>query len=711
MSDNVVEIVTKMRDEASGPLKQQAEAIEQYKSKVDQAGASSSRASGLTSQLSGAMKGLAGQFALGALAAEAITGAVQGIQQALSKLLSDAIRLNVEMADLTDAMGYLYSDAAEGLISRLDALSESTGYTRSELYALTRDVGAMTAEFAGSQAEAAAMAGSITEASADAAAALGMDLSTATTALQGALRGASRQARQLGIDISQNAVQAELARMGVNQLASEVDEATLLQARYNIALDAMARYSGAAAEELNTLEGAQRQANMAYEEMAIQIGDAAEPMLTKLTAAGADLIPVIGDILTTLVTLLDTAIHPLATSFEACAGLLNLVRDAHAALTAKIVEALPFLGDLKDLWDSIQYTWSDAEADLRALLGLQEEETAGLSTQTAGYRNYVAALNNATAAEIRLTLSMIERLNIMGALNPMVSAARQRLEELKAEAEATAAAVAEAYEAVRRRKKDARGTGDAGEGGGGGDEDLPPPTDEALKDRKAAYIEYLRAIEEEQRGAADRIARHEAEAAERAKRAHIAAQEEIDRAREESARNAVRYAEQMGDSIGDVLAQGARDQITFAEGLEAVGASMIEMIVEAATRAVIAYAAEAAAGAAASQAGIPVVGPALAAAAMASMLALVRGLLGTISGHAAGYIVPGSHAGDRSLAMLEPGERVLTRGEARDYTGRQGVTETIINLHHGSMFAGYSRSDLTRAARMLREVMDAGRIR
>ena len=41
------------------------------------------------------------------------------------------------------------------------------------------------------------------------------------------------------------------------------------------------RATSAAAAEMDTLEGAQRRLNSAYEEMATQLGDAAAPMLTQ----------------------------------------------------------------------------------------------------------------------------------------------------------------------------------------------------------------------------------------------------------------------------------------------------------------------------------------------------------------------------------------------------------------------------------------------
>jgi hypothetical protein len=75
--------------------------------------------------------------------------------------------------------------------------------------------------------------------------------------------------------------------------------------------------------------------------------------------------------------------------------------------------------------------------------------------------------------------------------------------------------------------------------------------------------------------------------------------------------------------------------------------------------------------------------------------------------HAASGYVQGSHYGDRVPAMLEPGERVLTRQEAREYSGGGSRGNISVALSLGSMFSGASRSDLLRAGKILRQVMEA----
>jgi len=689
---NTVEIVTKLRDEMTAALNTQKQAFDQWSQKVQGAGAAAGGTAPQTSALSRAMGSLAGQFSLGSLAANAIMGAVNGVRQAVQKLLSDAVRLTVEMADLTDAMTYLYGDAASGVTTALDGLSSSTGYTRSELYGMTRSLGVLTAEFAATRAEAGAMSVDLTAAAADAAAALGMDLTQAEAALAGAMRGASRSARQLGIDISQNAIDAELLRMGITASSDAVSEGTLVQARYNIVMEAMTRYAGAAAAEMDTLEGAQRRANAEYEDMALQIGDAAAPMLERLTNAGSNLLPILGDILTAIVALVDTAISPVAQAVSDVAGIFDLFRDATAALSEKITEQLPFLGDMKDLWQSIAIGWDDVDAALRELLGLQDAETSSLSTATAGQRTYVAALSQATEAEVRYALAMIERMNIMGALDPMISAARERLEALKLEAEAAADAEAAAYTAAFQAKKDAGlDSGGGGFGGGGGAEALDAEA-EILATKKDMWITAAQEAADAEAAIAERVADKRIAEETRVKQERLRAEDEVAREREASNQRGIDQTVAFG--MGMIHA-GLQGQEAWDQFWDNFAMRMFDMVFSEPFGMLFSVLTGGGGGF------------------FGDLFGALFAAGGDVQHAEGGMVVQGVHRGDRVPALLEPGERVLSRGEVREMQygrGSGGGSVNNVTVTLGSMFSNYSRAELQRAARVMREVMAAGGI-
>ena len=112
---------------------------------------------------------------------------------------------------------------------------------------------------------------------------------------------------------------------------------------------------------------------------------------------------------------------------------------------------------------------------------------------------------------------------------------------------------------------------------------------------------------------------------------------------------------------------------------------------------VTANAAKAGSGAAASQAGIPIIGPALAVAAMTAIVSTVLGLLGTFN---TGGIVGGSGPNiDSRLIMATPGEGILDREATahviRSLTGRGGAVSAPVAQPAGSL--GSERSSTSGA--------------
>lgn len=314
--------------------------------------------------------------ALGGFAQQAARAAIDALKQ----VIADAINLTVEMADLADAMTFIYEEAAPGLIGALDDLSASTGYARSKLYGISRDIGQMIVPMGVAGDKAAEMAEDLTTASADAAAALGLELSEAAGLVEQALRGSTRGARQLGIDISEAAMNAELAAMGISGTASSVDEATKMQARYNIIMEATARYSGAAAAEMDTLEGAQRQLSTAYENMATELGDTLAPVAEVFLNLLTDMMPSIKGVAELITFLIGSALVPITPIITGLVEVLNLLWEGFDDLTDS-------LGPPVDKFDGLSSTialftreTTKAIREVRTLFGLLDEMPAYFST-------------------------------------------------------------------------------------------------------------------------------------------------------------------------------------------------------------------------------------------------------------------------------------------------------------------------------------------
>lgn len=118
-----------------------------------------------------------------------------------------------------------------------------------------------------------------------------------------------------------------------------------------------------------------------------------------------------------------------------------------------------------------------------------------------------------------------------------------------------------------------------------------------------------------------------------------------------------------------------------------------------------AKAAEAGAGAAASQAGIPIVGPALALGAMATIFAAVMGLSGSIPSAEGGWSIP---AGTNPIAQLHEKEMVLPAQYAEMFRemaeggGSVGGGTVVYNDHSGRL----SDEEIRRKSRVIAEEMN-----
>lgn len=202
-------------------------------------------------------------------------------------------------------------------------------------------------------------------------------------------------------------------------------------------------------------------------------------------------------------------------------------------------------------------------------------------------------------------------------------------------------------------------------------------------------LEQQNAILEKQKAAQEAKAEKERQAAEaRAKFAEQqAAQAAAEKARVEGLAN--EYGA-LGSSIGGAFVAGfgaaEEGQNKFAEGFKAMTAQMIDAALAAMQNIVTIRAAEAAAGAASSQAGIPIIGPALAAAAAATMFSLVRGFIQLgFQGMAQGGMVRGGVQGHDSVPiMAQAGEMVLTRDQVdrmRQEGGLGGGGQVTIEMN------------------------------
>lgn len=167
----------------------------------------------------------------------------------------------------------------------------------------------------------------------------------------------------------------------------------------------------------------------------------------------------------------------------------------------------------------------------------------------------------------------------------------------------------------------------------------------------------------------------------------------------------------VGEAVGGAFAAMATGAANFGHVMAAVGKSVVGVLIDMATKAIISYSASAAGAAAFSQAGIPIIGPILATSAMAAMGALVMGLLSSLPSASAGYDIP---AGLNPVTQLHQREMVLPaeyadviRRMAQGGGAAGGVVFTINAIDGESVRRVLESSDFRRA---FRELQRNGRI-
>ena len=107
-------------------------------------------------------------------------------------------------------------------------------------------------------------------------------------ALNAAMRGESRPIERYGISLNETAVNAELARKGLNGLEGAALDQAKAMARIEIIMRQSADATGAFAREADTLQGQQQRLTAEWADAKAELGGALLPALTDVTRALRD---------------------------------------------------------------------------------------------------------------------------------------------------------------------------------------------------------------------------------------------------------------------------------------------------------------------------------------------------------------------------------------------------------------------------------------
>lgn len=179
---------------------------------------------------------------------------------------------------------------------------------------------------------------------------------------------------------------------------------------------------------------------------------------------------------------------------------------------------------------------------------------------------------------------------------------------------------------------------------------------------------------------------------------------------------AMANAEKLGASFADAFSSMIDGSESFTQAMVSMGKEVIKVILDIATKSIMASALKAGGEAATAEAGIPIVGPALAVGAMTAMIGTVMGLMSSLPSASGGFDIPG---GVNPLTQLHEKEMVLPAHIAeplRQNLAGGGGLGGDVHMHVTAMDAGSFREWLSRPStqtelvRSLAEMRKRGRI-
>jgi hypothetical protein len=220
---------------------------------------------------------------LASRAADSVVGFVQDSVQAASDLNETITKSEVIFGKGTDAVKKWAQGAVDSMgLSERAALDAASGFA-----GLFKTVGI-------SLDESTRMAQDITQLGSDLASFFNTDMDTALRALKSGLSGESEPLRQFNVFLSETAVSAKLAQMGIKKVGGQFTEEQKALARYKLIMEQTGDAQGDFLRTSDGLANSQRALDAEMENLSAELGQNLLPLLTDLTKwAKNDGIPLI----------------------------------------------------------------------------------------------------------------------------------------------------------------------------------------------------------------------------------------------------------------------------------------------------------------------------------------------------------------------------------------------------------------------------------
>ena len=208
------------------------------------------------SAFGGAIKGVAsaiasvGRSALSAASTVASFAAIGGALAAILgvKTAASAAHLNETFSKTKEVFG----ESADAVLKDADAMNKAFGTNRQTYLDAAAALGGQLKGAGYAEKDAAALSSQLAKLGADVAAFRDIPFDEAMTKISSGLSGETVPLKAFGVDVSEAAVKAEAARMGLVKYGEELDQSAKIQARLSVITKGLADDSGALAREVQS---------------------------------------------------------------------------------------------------------------------------------------------------------------------------------------------------------------------------------------------------------------------------------------------------------------------------------------------------------------------------------------------------------------------------------------------------------------------------
>lgn len=218
-----------------------------------------------------------------------IAGAAGGVAVAAAGMAVDFAKSSIQAAQDADrasaVVQRVFGDARGAIDDFANGAAESVGMANYEFQQLSSQFGALITNLGYTRREAAATSVEMIQVAADLAAAFGTDTSQAIQAIGAVFRGERDPIEQFGISIKEADVQAEALIMTGKKTASQLTAQEKALATQVVLLRQAEKFTGAYAEQQDTLNGKMREANARYKEAQARLGAQLSVALGQAAAA------------------------------------------------------------------------------------------------------------------------------------------------------------------------------------------------------------------------------------------------------------------------------------------------------------------------------------------------------------------------------------------------------------------------------------------